>query len=208
MEVVPVQSEIMRARRCCSTPPGFEHGCFGSLGILGVFGLRAGCLSAFGTSPLSGSLGRVTFLSLSLPLSDPDQEVEEFLLVADDDEDEDDEEEVDDEEEEEASPGVGGVDLSESSCTSMTLKLSWLSVLDDVFTVAPPEPLDLGRGLGLAFGFGAAVELDDPASCLFFRICIRRSGKVVLPGPQISVLEVGAELLLSVEFSWRCKTSF
>ena len=61
--------------------------------------MRAGCLSAFGTSPLSGSLGRVTFLSLSFPLSDPDREVEEFLLVADDDEDDDDEEEVDDEEE-------------------------------------------------------------------------------------------------------------
>ena len=49
------------------------------------------------------------------------------------------------------SPGVGGIDLSESSCTSMTLKLSWLSVLVDVLTVAPPELLDCGRGLGLAF---------------------------------------------------------
>ena len=151
---------------------------------------------------------------MSLPLSEPDQEVEEFLLVADYDEDEEnDDEEVDDEEEEEAAaeppcnvalvaflaalgeaPGVGGVDLSESSCTSITSKLFWLSVLDDVFTVVPPEPLDRGRGLGLAFAFGAAGELDDPAICLFFRICIRKSGKVVLLGPRISVLQVGAEL--------------
>ena len=83
-------------------------------------------------------------------------------------------------------PGVGGVDLSESSCTSITSKLSWLCVLDD--KVVPPEPLDCGRGLGLAFAFGAVGELDDPAIYLFFRICIRRSGKVVLPGHKISVL--------------------
>ena len=140
-------SEMMRAQSCRSTPPDFERCCFGSLGILGVFGLRAGCLSAFGTSPLSGSLGQVIFLSLSLPfpLSDPDREVEELLLVADDDEDDEDEEEVDDEEEEETAaeppckvdlvaflavlgdpPGVGGVDLSESSRTLITSKLSWL----------------------------------------------------------------------------------
>ena len=92
------------------------------------------------------------------------------------DDDEDDDEDVDDDEEEAAveppckvglvaflaalveAPGVGGVDLSESSCTSITSKLSWLSVLDDVFTVVPPEPLERWRGLGLVFPFGAAGE--------------------------------------------------
>ena len=112
-----------------------------------------------------------------LPLSESDREVDEFLLVADDDDDnEEDDEDVDDDEEVVAAeppckvalvaflaalgeaPGVGDADLSESSCTSITSKLSWLCVLDDVFTVVPPEPLDRGRGLGLVFAFGAAGE--------------------------------------------------
>ena len=133
-----------------------------------MFGLRAGCLSALGTSSLRGSFGRVALFPLSL--SEPDREVDEFLFVADDDEEEDDYEDDDEDEEEEAAaeppckdalvaflaalgevPGVGGMDLSESSCTSMTSELSWLSVLLDVLTVAPPELLDCGRGSGLVF---------------------------------------------------------
>ena len=80
------------------------------------------------------------------------------------------------------------MDLSELSRTSITSKLSWLSVLDDIFTVAPPELLNRGRGMGLAFGFGVVEESGDPATCLPFRICSRRSGRVALLGPQIFVL--------------------
>ena len=93
---------MMRSRIWRSTPPGLERCCFGSLGIFGVFGLRAGCLSAFGTSPLRGSLGCVAFFPLQL--SESDRVVDEFLLVADDDDDDEDDEDedVDDEEEEAA----------------------------------------------------------------------------------------------------------
>ena len=106
-----------------------------------------------------------------LALSESDLELDEFLLAADEDEDdEEDDNEDEDEEREEAAmeppcrfalvtflaafgeaPGVCGIYLSESSCTSMTLKVSWLSVLVDVPMVAPPELLDRGRSLGLAF---------------------------------------------------------
>ena len=135
-------------------------------------------------------------LSLSLPLSEPEREDEELLLVDDDDED-DDEDDKEDEDDETATdpplvdfltalgdpPGVGGIDLSESSQTLMTSKLSWLSVLD-VFTAGPLELLDRGRGWGLVFGFCAGAE-DDPA-ILPFRICSRRSGRAVPLVPQIS----------------------
>ena len=115
---------MMRARIWRSTPPGWERCCFDSLGIFGVFGLRAGCLSAFGPSPFRGSLGCVALFPLSL--TESDREVDEFLLVAD--EDEDDEDDDDDDEEEAAAeppcrvalvaflaalgeaPGVGGID--------------------------------------------------------------------------------------------------
>ena len=72
-------------------------------------------------------------------------------------------------------PGVGGIDLSESSCTSMTWKLSWLSVPVDFLTAAPPELLDRGRGLGLVSVPCVVVEEDDP--CFVFRICSRRLGR-------------------------------
>ena len=116
-----------------------------------MFGLRAGCLSARGTCPFRGSCKEVSFFLL-LSLSKPDLEDEEFLLVADDEaeEDDDDDEDEEDEGETAAEPpskvalvallavlgeplGVVGMDLSESSRTSMTSKLSWLSVLDDFF---------------------------------------------------------------------------
>ena len=120
-------SERIRARIWHSTPPGLERCCFGSLGIFGVLGCRVGCLSAFGTSPLRGSFTLA---------ADGDKEEDE-------DEEDDDEDEDEDEAEEEAAaeppcklalvafladlgeaPGVGGIDLTKSSCTSMTSKLS------------------------------------------------------------------------------------
>ena len=89
-------------------------------------------------------------------LSESDLKVDEFQLVADND----------DEEEAAAeppckfalvaflatlgeAPGVAGMDLSKSSCTLMTSKLSWLSVLVDFLMEVPPELLDRGSGLGL-----------------------------------------------------------
>ena len=147
-----------------------------------------------GTSPLA---------LFPLSLSESDLEVDEFLLAADDDEeqDEDEEDEDEDEDEEEAAaeppcklalvvflaalgeaPGVGGIDLSESSCTSMTLKLSWLSVLVDFLTEVPPELLDCGSGLGLVSVLCVVVEEDDPANRFAFLICTRRSGKAGLLG--------------------------
>ena len=159
-----------------------------------MLGCRVGCLSSFGTSPLRESFTRGALFPLSLLESD--LEVDEFLLAADDDEEEDEDEEDDDEDEEEAAaeppckfalvaflaalgeaPGVGGIDLSEASCTSMTSKLSWLSVLVDFLTEAPPELLDRGRGLGLVSVPCVVVEEDDSATCFAFRICSQRSGR-------------------------------
>ena len=124
----------MRMRICHSTLPlfEFERCCLGSLGILGVFGFKAGCFSAKGTCPFKGSF-KIGPCFLLLSLSERDLEDEEFLLVAEDDDDEEDEDEEQDEEEETAAdppcnvalvtflavlgdpPSVAGMDLSESS---------------------------------------------------------------------------------------------
>ena len=73
--------------------PFCERCCCGNLGILGVFLLRAGCLSTTGSFPARGSL--CAPLPLELPLSDPDRDEEEVLLLADDDDEEEDEDDKD-----------------------------------------------------------------------------------------------------------------
>ena len=105
-------------------------------------------------------------------------------------------------------PGIAVMNLSESSWTSMTSKLSWLAVLVDFFMVVPLELLDRGRGWDLVFGTCAAGELDVPATCLAFLICSRRTGRADPVGLRISA-PLALELrLLFVELSSRFGTSF
>ena len=102
-------------------------------------------------------------------------------------------------------PGVGGIDLSESSLTSITSKLSWLSVLED-FIVDPLELLDRGRGCGLGFGFCAGAS-DVLATC-FFRICSRKSGTSAPLVPRLFVPGEVVVPLQSAVSSWRFGTTF
>ena len=76
-------------------------------------------------------------------------------------------------------PGVAGIDLSESSYTSMISKLSWLSVLVDLCRPFCPELLDSGHDFGPVF----VEELSVPAISLVFPICSQR---FVLLEPQRS----------------------
>ena len=110
-------------------------------------------------------------------------------------------------------PGVAGIDLLESSCTSMISKLSWLSVLDDFFTISAfmpfrPELFGRGRDFGPVLVTCAAGELSAPATCFVFPICSRRSGNFALLEPPRFVPLASELLLLFVEPSWRFKTSF
>lgn len=80
--------------------PFWERCCCGSLGILEVSLLRAGCLSATGSFSLTGSL--FAPLPLELSLSDPDREDKEFLRLADQEDDKDEEEDDKEDKDEEA----------------------------------------------------------------------------------------------------------
>ena len=189
-----------------------------------MLGCKVGCLSALGAWPLrSFTLGAL----FPLLLSKPEREDEEFLLVAEDEDDELEEDEEDEDEDEEAAaeppcrfalvvflaalgeaPGVAGMDLSKLSCTSMSSKLSLLSVLVDFFMEVPPELLGRGRGWGLVFVTCAVEEGDGPATCLAFLICSRRSGKADPLGLRLFVPLALELLLLFVELSLRFGTSF
>ena len=89
----------------------------------------------------------------------------------------------------------------------MISKLSWLSVLVDLFMTFPTELLDCGRDLGLMFVTCVALELIVPATCLAFPICSQRSARFALLEPRISEPWELELLLPFVALSWRCETS-
>ena len=110
-------------------------------------------------------------------------------MAEEDGDDVDDDDDDDDDEEAAAEPpcrfalvvflaalGEAGINLPESSCTSMISKLSWLSMLDDFFTLSGfmpflPELLGRGRDSGPVFVTSAAEGLSAWTTCFVFPIC-------------------------------------